>query len=302
MDRLESMQVAVEIAEAGSLSAAGRRLRMPLASVSRKLSELEAHLGTRLFARTSRRLAPTDAGAAYVAACRRILEQLGEAERAASGEYSAPKGDLTIAAPIVFGRLHVLPIAIDFLRAYPDIDIRIELADRVVDILEDHIDVAIRIGALRDSSFVASRVGAIRRVVCASPAYLAARGTPAVPGDLAAHDCISFAGLGPPGHWTFPAGGAEVSVAIRSRLSVSTAEAAVDAAVAGVGITRLLSYQVAAAVKAGALVVALQDFEPAPAPVSVVHTGQTPLARKLRAFLDFATPRLRAALTPGVVA
>ena len=165
MDRLESMSILVTAVEAGSLSAAGRRLGMPLATVSRKVSELEAHLKTRLLNRSSRQLTLTDAGRSYVAACRRILEDVGEAERAASGEYSAPRGDLIITAPIVFGRLHVLPIAMEFLKAYPDIDIRMVLADRVINLLEEHADLAVRIGALPDSSLVASRVGSIRRVV-----------------------------------------------------------------------------------------------------------------------------------------
>ena len=146
---------------------------MPLATVSRKVSELEAHLRTRLLNRTSRRLTLTDAGRSYVAACRRILEDIGEAERAAAGEYSAPQGDLIITAPIVFGRLHVLPVVIEFLAAYPDIDVRLVLADRVVNLLEDHVDLAVRIGDLPDSSLVATRVGSIRRVVCGSPAYFA---------------------------------------------------------------------------------------------------------------------------------
>src|SRR6266849_5414068 len=178
MDRLDSMQVLITAVEAGSLSAAGRRLGIPLATVSRKVSELESHLRTRLLTRTRRGLTLTDAGRSYVEACKRILQEVGEAERAASGEYSAPKGDLIITAPIVFGRLHVLPIAMEFLKAYPEINIRIVLADRVVDLLEDHVDLAVRIGELPDSSLVATRVGSIRRVVCGSPGYFAERGTP----------------------------------------------------------------------------------------------------------------------------
>ncbi len=297
MDRLESMSILVAAVEAGSLSAASRRLGTPLATVSRKVSELEAHLKTRLLTRSSRRLTLTDAGRAYVAACRRILEDLEEAERAASGEYSAPKGGLVVTAPIVFGRLHVLPVAIEFLKAYPDIDIRLALADRVVSLLEEPIDVAVRIGELRDSSLVAIRVGAIRRVVCASPHYFAARGVPQSPGELRAHDCISFEGLMSAEAWTFKARNSDLTVAIHSRLIVNTAEAAIDAAIAGVGITRVLSYQIADATRAGALALALEEFEPEPLPVSLVHTGGRLLPLKLRAFLDFAAPRLRAALS-----
>ncbi len=298
MDRFESMSTLLAVVEAGSLSAAARRLNTPLTTVSRKVADLETHLGTRLLTRSSRRIALTDAGRSYVAACKRILEELGEAERAAAGEYSAPRGDLLITAPVVFGRLHVLPVVIDFLRAYADIDIRMGLADRIVNILEEHVDLAVRIGHLPDSSLVARRVGAIRRVICASPAYLAQRGTPKEPADLGAHDCVTFEGMTAPEAWTFPAGTSESTVAIRSRLVVNTAEAAVDAAKAGVGITRVLSYQVAHALADGALVLALEEFEPAPLPVNLVHVGQRLLPLKLRAFLDFATPRLKAALSP----
>jgi DNA-binding transcriptional LysR family regulator len=301
MDRLESMSIVLAAVEAGSLSAAGRRLGVPLATVSRKVSELETHLGTRLFNRSSRQLKLTDAGRSYVAACRRILEDIGEAERAASGEYRAPKGDLIITAPIVFGRLHVLPVAMEFLKAFPDIDIRLLLADYAVNLLEEHVDLAVRIGALPDSSLVATRVGLIRRVVCGSPGYFAERGTPQNPRDLGVHDCVAFEGLTSPVSWTFASGRSDMSVAIRSRLVVNTAEAAVDAAIAGVGITRVLSYQVVNAVQAGALVVVLEEFEPAPWPLSLVYLGQHRLPLKLRAFLDFAAPRLKARMEPDAV-
>jgi len=291
----------VAAVEAGSLSAAARRLGTPLATVSRKVSELEAHLKTRLLNRSSRKLTLTDAGRSYIEACKRILEDVGEAERAASGEYSAPKGDLIITAPIVFGRFHVLPIAMEFLKAYPDIDIRIALVDRVVDLLEDHVDLAVRIGELPDSSLVATRIGAIRRVVCGSPAYLAERGTPKNPGELGTHDCITFEALSSPNAWVFTTAKSDASVSIHSRLVVNTAEAAIDAAIAGVGITRVLSYQIANAMRAGALAVVLERFEPAPSPVSLVYTGQRLLPLKLRAFLDFAAPRLKARLMQGAM-
>ena len=297
MDRLEAMSIVLTVVEAGNLSAAGRRLGIPLATVSRKVSELEAHLGTRLLNRSSRQVTLTDAGQSYVAACKRILEDLEEAERSAAGEYTTPKGDLAITAPIVFGRVHVLPIVLEFLAAYPEIDVRLSLADRVANLLEDHIDLAVRIGALPDSSLVATGVGSIRRVVCASPAYFAKRGTPRSPGDLGSHDCITFEGLVSPRAWTFSSGRSDVSVAIHSRLIVNTAEAAIDAAIAGVGIARVLSYQIADATRAGALAVALQAFEPPPWPVSLIHAGQGLLPLKVRSFLDFAAPRLRAALS-----
>lgn len=295
MDRLNAMSVLLAAVEAGSLSAAGRRLGMPLATVSRKIADLEAHLRTRLLNRSARRLTLTDAGADYVAACRRILEEVEEAEREAAGEYSAPRGELAVSAPVVFGRLHVLPVVADFLKTYPEIDVRLLLADRVVDLVAEHVDVAVRLGRLPDSSLVASRVGTIRRIVCASPSYLARRGTPMQPEDLAAHDCIAFLGLTTPELWTFSTGTAQVSVPVHSRLVVTTAEAAIDAAVAGLGLARVLSYQAAAAMRAGTLEAVLCDAEPEPWPVQLVNTGQR-LPQKTRAFLDFAAPRLRQAL------
>ncbi|RWM22656.1 MAG: LysR family transcriptional regulator [Mesorhizobium sp.] len=293
MDRLEAMSLFVAAVEAGSLSAAGRRFGIPLATVSRKVSDLERHLKTRLLNRSTRQLTLTDAGHAYLAACRRILDEVGEAERTAAGEYSAPTGELIITAPIVFGRLHVLPVVTGFLAAYPDVAIRLMLADRLTQLTEEHIDLAVRIGELPDSSLVATRIGSIRRVVCASPAYLAEHGTPETPQDLAAHSCITFEGLTAPAAWTFATGKTDLTVPIRSRLRVNTAEAAVDAAIAGVGLTRVLSYQITAAVRSGTLRTVLEAFEPQPWPVSLVHAGQGLLPVKLRAFLDFAAPRLK---------
>jgi len=301
MDRLEAMAVLLAAVDAGSLSAAARRLGLPLATVSRRVAELEAHLGARLLTRSSRRLTLTDAGRSYAAAAKRILEEVGEAERAAAGEYSAPKGELIVTAPIVFGRLHVLPVVMDFLRAYPEIAVRLVQVDRVIDLQENHVDLAVRIAELPDSSLIALRVGSIRRVVCASPDYFAARGTPRRPADLAAHDCVTFEGPIAPDIWAFASGETAATIPIRPRLIVNTAEAAVDAAVAGLGVTRVLSYQAAEALSAGTLALALQDFEPPPSPVSLVYAGQGLLPQKLRAFLDFAAPRLKARLAalPG---
>ncbi|MCI0599148.1 MAG: LysR family transcriptional regulator [Beijerinckiaceae bacterium] len=297
MDRIESMAIFVAAAELGSLSAAARRLGMPLATVSRKVSDLEAHLKTRLLNRSGRRLILTGPGQSYVAACKRILEDVNEAERAASGEYSAPKGELIITAPIVFGRLHVLPVAAEFLRSFPQIDVRLLLTDRVVNLFEEHIDLAVRIGALPDSSLMATRAGSIRLVACGSPVYFAAHGTPKRPQDLSAHDCISFEGLTSSHSWSFIRNKIDVPVAVRSRLKVNTAEAAIDAAIAGIGVTRVLSYQTRDAVMAGKLALVLEDFEPAPVPVSLVYAEHGPMLLKLRAFLDFAVPRLKARLS-----
>ena len=293
MDRFESMTVLLTAVEAGSLSAAGRRLGMPLATVSRKVSELETHVKARLLSRSTRKLALTDAGRDYVVACKRILEDVNEAERAASGEYSAPRGELIVTAPIVFGRLHVLPVTTEFLAAYPEVAVRLVLGDRVVNLLEDQVDLAVRIGELPDSSLIATRVGTIRRVVCGSPAYFAAHGTPESPHALGAHKCVTFAALMSADSWVFKVDGVDVSVPVHSRLIVNTAEAAIDAAISGVGVTRVLSYQIDQASRAGSLDLVLRDFEPAPRPISLVYAGHARLPLKLRAFLDFATPRLR---------
>jgi len=296
MDRFEAMATLIAAVDGGSLSAASRKLGMPLATVSRKVSELEAHLRTQIVVRTSRKLMLTEAGRAYVAAGRRILEEIEEAERTAAGEYRAPRGHLTMTAPIMFGRLHVEPVVLAFLKAYPDIDARLVLADHVVNLVEDQVDVAIRIGALPDSAMVATRLGAVRWVTCASPDYLAARGTPETLEALAAHDCIMFEGIYSTKIWAFGREREAVALPIRPRFAVNTADAAIAAAVAGAGITRVLSYQVADAVAAGALQPVLHQFEPEPLPVHLVYPAQSLLPLKLRAFLDFAAARLKASI------
>ena len=288
MDRLDAMQVLVSAVEAGSLSAASRRLGVPLATVSRKVSDLETHLKTRLLVRSRTRLTLTEAGVAYLASARRILEQVSEAERVAAGEFSAPRGELAITAPIVFGRLHLLPAVTDFLAAFPEIDIRLSLNDRNVQLADDQFDLALRIGTLPDSSLIAVRLGELRRVVCASPAWLKANGTPKTPADLAGKDAITFGG-----NWSFGNG---ETVVVHERLSLTTAEAAVDAAVAGLGVTRVLSYQAAQAVAASTLRIVLADFEPARVPVHLLRAEHGLLPAKTRAFLDFAIPRLKKVL------
>jgi DNA-binding transcriptional LysR family regulator len=193
----------------------------------------------------------------------------------------------------VCGRLHVLPVVSEFLKDYSDIDVRLVLGDRIAGLLEDHIDLAIRVGELPDSSLSSTRIGKIRRVICASPKYFATYGVPKTPNELSAHQCITFDGLMSPEVWNFTIGKSIVAVPIHSRLSVNTAEAAIDAAVEGVGITRVLSYQIESATRAGALAIALHDFEPVSVPVSLVYSKQRRLPLKLRAFIDFAAPRLR---------
>jgi len=293
MDRLDAMSTFVAVVEAGSLSAAARRLNTPLATVSRKVSELESHLRTKLFNRSSRKLVLTDAGSSYVVACKRILADVTEAERAASGEYSAPTGELIVTATIGLGRIYLIPILADFLKAYPDIKVSLILTDRVLSLFEEQIDVALRLGALSDSSLIAIRVGAIRRMICASPAYLAARGTPRTPDDLAGHDCIIYAGLVSPDVWTFVRDKTNVAIPVHARLVVGSAEAASDAACAGIGITSAFSYHFQAALERGALTSLLDEFQPATLPVNLVYTASRFLPIKMRAFLDFAAPRLR---------
>ncbi|WP_238183564.1 LysR family transcriptional regulator, partial [Methylobacterium trifolii] len=203
MDRFDAMATLLAVVEEGSLSAGARRLRLPLTTVSRRVADLEQHLRTRLLTRTSRGIDLTEAGQAYIAAARRILEQVQEAERAAAGEYSAPRGDLAVTAPAVFGRRHMTPIVTAFLAAQPEIAVRLLLADRNMNLVEDHIDVALRIGPLDDSALVATRVGSVRRVVCAAPEYLARRGTPHEPDDLAGHDLVTFEGFPAKPDWRF---------------------------------------------------------------------------------------------------
>ena len=297
MDRLEGMSIVLAVAEAGSLSAAARRHKMPLATVSRKVSELEAHLRTKLFNRSSRALVPTDAGRSYIAAAKRILADVTEAERVASGEYTTPRGDLSVTTLVALGRLCLQPILTEFLAAFPEVDVRLNLQDRTINLLDEHIDVALRVGDLADSGMIAVRVGEIHRVACASPAYLKARGTPKSPDDLSAHDCVSYPPMQSPATWRFKREGTDYAVSVRSRFIATNLESACDAARAGTGITVAFSYLVAESVKSGELVPLLQGFQPPPQPVSFVYSPNRFMPAKLRAFLDFASPRLRTLLS-----
>ena len=296
MDRLEAMSVIVAVTETGSFSAASRRLRTPVATVSRKVAELEARLKAQLFQRSSRQMMLTDAGRSYIEACKRIIEQVDDAERAVSGEYRIPKGDLAVTAPWGLGHMHLVPIVVEFLDAYPEIALRLVLTDRVVNTVEENIDVSIRIGALPDSSMIASRIGSVRMVLCASPGYLAARGLPNEPADLRNHDCISIDSSAAQRTWKFAKGNREIAAPIRSRLTVNDSEAAIDAAIAGAGIVRVMSYKMEAARRAGTLVVMLEDFELEPLPLHIVYAERKPVPLKLRAFLNWVTPRLKARL------
>lgn len=297
MDRLDAMSVLLSVADRGSFSAASRALGMPLATVSRKVNELERHLGTRLLVRTTRKVALTDIGAQYVAAARRILDDIDETERLAAGEFHAPRGELVMTAPVLFGRLHILPIVADFLADYPEINIRLMLSDKNLHLVDEHVDMAVRIGPLRDSSMVASRVGSMRTVVCASPKLLAAHGEPKSPEALADLPCVSFEPFSPVSAWSFRATDKHtIDVPVRARLAVTTAEAAVSAAIQAVGVTRLLHYQCADPAREGLLRIILAKYEIAPLPVHLLHASQGALPNKMRVFLDFAADRLRTRL------
>jgi len=293
----------VTVTETGSLSAAARALRVPLATLSRKVSDLEAQLDTRLLIRTTRKITLTDSGVTYVAAARRILEQVDEAERTAAGEFTVPKGELVVTAPVMFGRLHVLPVVAEFLAAFPEIDVRLALADRNVNLVDDHVDMAVRIGPLPDSSMVATAIGTMRWVTCASPALLATRGVPQAPVDLLRLPCVAVDASLPSPLWRFrhPESGAPVDVQVRPRLAVTTTEAAAEAASLSVGVTRLLHYQVVDAIGQGRLRLILERYEPEPAPVHLLHVSRGQMPLKMRRFLDFAAPRLRRAIEAGAL-
>ncbi|WP_221138893.1 LysR family transcriptional regulator [Rhizobium lentis] len=294
MDRLDAMSVLLAVVDAGSLSAGARRLNAPLATVSRKVADLEKHLGARLVLRTRRGLSLTEEGRAFVAASRRILEDLDAAERQASGDHGALRGGLHVTAPIAFGERYLLPIALEFLKEQPDIDLRLTLVDRQINLADEQVDVALRIGHLTDSALIATRVGSVRRVICASPEYLARRGVPRRPEDLGRHDGISFQGFATAPKWRYRRDGPAFTIEPRSKLAVNTTEAAIQAAMAGIGIIRVLSYQISDQLRSGALQELLTEFAPEPLPVNVMHGPADPLSLKVRWFLDWIGPRLRA--------
>jgi DNA-binding transcriptional LysR family regulator len=297
MDRFEAMRTLIATVDTGSLSGASRATGTPLPTVSRRVSDLEARLGAQLLVRTSRRLILTEAGEAFVVAARRVLDELAEAERAASGEYRAPRGELLVTAPVLFGKLHVAPIVHAFLAAYPEVTVRLVLLDGIIDLAEAHVDVAIRIGRLSDSDLVVRRAGHVKWVVIASPGYLARRGEPASPDDLAAHHTIAFEGTQSNRSWSFGSGTVAQTIAIQPRFSVNTADAVVDAAVAGLGIARVVSYQAVTALSEKRITTILRAYETQPVPVSLVHQPHRIQPLKRRAFLDFVARRLSLSLT-----
>ena len=292
MDRFESISAFVAVAKAGGFSAAGRRLGVPLATMSRRVAELEADLGARLLLRSTRQVVLTEAGQSFFSTCERLLAELEEAEQTVTGEYRSPKGELAITAPVGFGRLHVQPLAIDFLAAYPEINLRLHLVDRLVDIVEEHVDLAVRIAELKDSSLIAKPLGHIRMVVTASPAYLERRGTPRHPSELLRHDCIGWATLGPLSAWRLRADDMDQTFPIQARLWTNTPESAIAAADAGLGLLQTGCYLVEQGIREGRLVQVLRDFECAATPVSLVYASNRLVPLKLRAFIDYVAPRL----------
>lgn len=301
MDRLDAMAAFVAAVDRGSLAAASRELGYSPAAVTRAITSLEDRLGAQLLHRTSRALRLTALGETYSVTCRQILDELQRAERGAAADANTPRGLLTITAPVLFGRLKVRPVLDRFLDDHPAVQARLVLLDRVVNMLDEGIDIAARLADLPDSGLHATHLGEVRRILCASPAYVARQGRPDTPADLANHACImSNEAAAEP--WSFaqePGARRRTlrAVVVRPRLIVNAAAAAIDSALDGYGITRVMSYQVAADVAAGRLVLLLAAYEPPPIPVHFVMQADRSMAAKLRAFIDFAAPLLRSELT-----
>ncbi|MBN3762272.1 LysR family transcriptional regulator [Burkholderia sp. Ac-20365] len=298
MDRLEAMEMLLTAVDRGSLSAAARELKIPASTLTRKVADLEELLGTRLLIRTTRKLTLTDAGMSYVAAARRILDLVREQEHEATGEFATAKGELVVTAPVQLGRLHILPVINQFLAQYPDITVRLLLSDHNLDLIDSHADLAMRIGELADSSMIATRIGSLRPIVCASPAFLADHPAPREPDDLVKYSCVVFNSpyLSP---WRFrlPTTQKTYVLGVKPRLEVTTPDAAVSAAVDGAGITYVFEHDADEAIRNGQLEILLPQFEMEPVPVHLVHVSRNLMAIKLRHFIDFAAPKLRQSLS-----
>jgi len=294
MDRLAAMRVFVAVVDAQGFSAASRALSMPLPTVCRKVAELESHLGAQLLVRSTRKVAVTDSGRRYYEDVRRILDDVGDVESRVSGEFQEPKGRLSITAPTLFGRLHALPIIDDFMKIHLDVSVRLMLINQVVDLLEDHIDLGIRIGALSDSSIVALEAGAVRQIVCASPGYLSRHGRPQSPRDLSRHQCVCFPSAGTPADWAFKMPSGKIRrFPVPTRLTLNSIEGNVQSALRDSGLVQLYAYQAAPHLAEGTLEIVLDGYEVAPSPVSLVYPQGRLVPLKVRAFIDFALPRLR---------
>lgn len=296
MDKLRAMETFVRIVESGSLTAAAENAGASLTSIVRGLAALEAQIGLRLLNRTTRRMALTDEGRDYYALCRRILTELAEAEDALSQRRRDPSGLLRLTAPTTFGRLHVAPAATAFLEAHPAMRVDMMLTDRVVDLLEEGVDLAVRIGDLADSSLVTAGLGETPRIVCASPEYLRRHGEPEIPADLRRHPCVRFTGLSADPDWPFLVDGKPLRVTVNGVFSVNQIDAALDACAQGLGCGMFLGYQAAAALRSGALIRVLRAFETPPRPVNVIYPHARLLSPRIRAFIDFVAPRLRRCL------
>jgi len=295
MDRLQTMAVFIAVAEETGFAAAARRLNMSPPSVTRAVGELEARLGARLLHRTTRAVRMTDAGERYLADCRRIVLEIEEADSQAAGIHATPRGTVSLTGSALFGRIVLTPILVDLLDRYPDISIDTLFVDRVVHLFDEGIDIAVRIADLPDSSLAAIRVGGVRPLLCASPDYLVATGYPQMPSDLAEHETIDFVNIMPHGEWALVRDGKGHSFKTRSRLRANSADVAIAAAVAGRGITRVLSYMIAPQLENGELEIVLPDFTPPAVPVHVVHKEQGQTSGRVRAVVDHLADRLRQA-------
>jgi len=293
MDRFHLMNVLVAVVDAKGFAGAARALAISPPAVTRAVNELEAHLGLRLLTRTTRTVRMTEAGERYVQDCRRILAEMAEADESVTGQHGAPRGRLTLTAPVLFGGAFVTPIVREYLQRYPEVSATCLFLDRVVNLVDEGVDVAIRIGELPDSTLQAIRVGQVRRVVCASPAYLREQGTPLSPDDLHRHTIVSANSVTPQLEWRMQHHGAPLSVRLQARMSTTTNDSAMAAVAGGFGLTRLLSYQVAEYLRAGTLQAVLTEFEPAPLPVHVLHREGRQASHRVRAFIDLAIERLR---------
>ncbi|MBB1626991.1 LysR family transcriptional regulator [Achromobacter sp. UMC71] len=293
MNRFHEMSVFLAVAEAQSFAAAARRLAMSAPAVTRSVAALERRLGTLLLVRTTRSLRLTEAGQRYAADCRRILDDVEQADDAAAGAMAAPRGSLHITAPSRFGELHVMPAVLGYLREHREVTVRALLVDRVVNLMDEGVDVAVRIGALPDSSLTAIAVGHVRRVVCASPGFLQRFGTPDTPDALAQFCTITAAMEGRGNQWRFLQDGQPRRLPMASQLTVTSFQAAVKAACEGWGLTQVVSYQVARHLASGALQVVLRDYELPPLPVHVVYPEGRKSSAKVRSFVDFCVDALR---------
>lgn len=292
MDRLHEMEVLAAVADAGSFAGAGRSLRISPPAVTRAVASLEARLGAQMFNRTTRSLSLTEAGARFLETVRSVLAEIDAAEMNALGETAVPQGQLTVTTSFTFGRTALAPIVSEFLGSHPRINLSVLLIDRTVNLVEEGIDIAVRIGQLADSSLIARRVGYVRRLLVASPKYLERRGRPQKPGDLKLHSMIAFTGLVANRKWGHIDRGGISHVSFEPRLEINDAATAIAAAMAGDGITVALSYMVTEQIRAGSLVPVLEAVTPPPVPVHLVYPHSRLVAPKVRAFIDFAAPRL----------